>query len=65
MTETKSECKDCQGDNFILLGCCNGRDCGCMGGPVQVTNCKKCNPNGLAEMSKDIARYDMLEYVGD
>ncbi len=49
-------CIDCQDEHYVLIGCCDGRECGCMGQPVQMTNCKKCNPNNDKPMG---------EYVGD
>ena len=61
----KDDCEKCHGENFILLGCCDGLECGCEGQPVSVTNCKTCNPDGLAEMGEYVAHYDHLEYVGD
>jgi len=33
----------------MLLGCCNGRECGCMGGPVAIMKCPDCNPDGKKE----------------
>lgn len=41
-----SICKKCDGDHYIIYGCCSGRDCGCMGQPVGMTNCQECNPKG-------------------
>jgi len=58
------KCKDCWGDNYILQGCCSGQECGCMGQPVSMTNCEKCNPDGTAEMGEYVKQYDMVEYVG-
>ena len=43
-------CDACGGDRYILHGCCSGRDCGCMGQPVLMTNCTECNPAGDAEV---------------
>ena len=60
-----NECKECSGENYVLIGCCNGRECGCMGQPVAVTNCKQCNPSGLEPMGDYVSEYDMIEYVGD
>ena len=63
---SNQDCKECHGDNYILQGCCSGRECGCMGQPVSITNCKQCNPKGLSEhMGEYVKQYDMLEYVGD
>lgn len=58
-----SSCKECKGDNYVLLGCCNGQECGCMGQPVALTNCTQCNPKGEMEMGEYIKQYEMLEYV--
>lgn len=60
-----SNCDKCAGDNYILLGCCSGRECGCMGHAVQSTNCPECNPLGDKEPGIDIApEMEYLEYVG-
>jgi len=59
------KCEQCQGERYMLQGCCSGIECGCMGMPVSVTNCTECNPEGTAEMSKELeARADYLEYTG-
>ena len=61
-------CKGCRDDKYILQGCCSGRDCGCMGQPVSMTNCKICNPDGSAELPNDenFRFYaEHVEYVGD
>jgi len=58
-------CLDCQDESYILLGCCDGRECGCRGGPVSITNCKSCNPKGDASMGEYVGSYEQhLEYVG-
>lgn len=51
-------CLDCQDERYILHGCCSGyaNECGCMGQPVLITNCKLCNPKGDLPMG---------EYVSD
>ncbi len=50
-------CAECNGENYILNGCCNGRECGCLGQPVSFTNCKTCNPNDDKPMSDEIEQY--------
>lgn len=58
-------CKKCHGDNYILLGCCDGRECGCQGQPVSITNCPDCNPYGKEKPSDYINEWiNKLEYVG-
>lgn len=58
-------CKECHGDNYILIGCCSGRECGCMGQPVQLTNCNKCNPDGDKKAGDEILKYThQTEYIG-
>jgi hypothetical protein len=51
-------CSKCDGEHYILHGCCSGasNQCGCMGQPVLITNCELCNPAGDLPMG---------EYVGD
>lgn len=59
------KCKDCDIDGFRFIGCCSGHECGCMGKPVQVTNCLTCNANneksGISVMLDPIAQH--LEFV--
>lgn len=45
-------CKTCGGYNFVLLGCCSGRECGCRGLPVDAGQCLDCNSNGAKEPSE-------------
>ena len=42
-------CNTCSGYNFVLLGCCSGRECGCMGQPVESEPCKDCNKDGAKD----------------
>lgn len=44
-------CAKCGGYNYELLGCCGGRECGCMGQPVDSKPCSKCNIDGNKEPS--------------
>ena len=61
----KVTCKKCDGEGYILGGCCNGFECGCRGQPVSLTNCKACNPDASAPLSAYMAEYaDYVEYVG-
>lgn len=61
-----SKCKTCGDEHYLLLGCCDGRECGCMGQPVQMTNCPDCNINGTKNVG-DYTKYysDKVEYVGN
>jgi len=62
-----NDCNKCDGDNYILLGCCSGHECGCMGQPVQMTNCKLCNPKGDADLpeNENFREYaEHVEYIG-
>ena len=47
-----NECLRCGGYRYELLGCCSGRECGCMGRPVDTVPCAVCNPSGTAEPSE-------------
>ena len=51
------ECKACYGYNFNLIGCCSGRECGCMGQPVDSEPCPVCNKDGSKEPA-DQAKQD-------
>lgn len=56
-------CAECNGDRYILIECCDGRECGCMGQPVSMENCTACNPNGDAGGSEYIRQYaDKIEF---
>lgn len=61
------KCEYCYGEGFNLVYCCSGRDCGCMGQPVQFTNCIVCNPKGYFGMSSEEFQKETehLEYVGE
>ena len=50
-------CKKCGGYNYTLIGCCSGRECGCMGQPVDSIGCEACNPDATKEPS-DQAKKD-------
>jgi len=59
------ECKECRNERYIVLGCCSGRECGCMGQAVAIANCKECNPLAATPISKGLEKeYGYLEYVG-
>lgn len=45
-------CNTCGGYNFELIGCCSGRECGCMGQPVDSQPCQECNRNCNKEPSE-------------
>jgi len=46
-------CNKCGGYNYYLLGCCSGRECGCMGKPVDAKPCSECNQDGEKEPSDE------------
>jgi hypothetical protein len=57
-------CGTCDDDHYILHGCCSGRECGCMGQPVLMTNCADCNPNGDKPLGDGVACYaEHVEYM--
>lgn len=59
------DCKECQNERYIIMGCCSGRECGCMGQPTSIANCKECNPLAQIPISEALAKeYQHLEYVG-
>ena len=55
------ECRDCNNERYILHGCCDGRECGCMGQPFAVSVCKYCNADGKKEMGEYTESY--AQYV--
>lgn len=52
-------CDKCN-SGFVFFTCCSGRDCGCMGLPVQVTNCKFCNKDNNKPDSNDL---EIIKYI--
>ena len=59
-----SNCKKCNDEHYILSGCCSGTMCGCMGKPVLMTNCIKCNPNGDKKPNGSAEEYaPFVEYI--
>ena len=64
MTEDKMpQCIECQDEHYILHGCCDGRECGCMAKPVLMTNCIKCNPSGSLPLGDYVADWaNVVEY---
>lgn len=58
-----SECKTCTDDKYILIGCCDGFECGCRGMPVALSNCKECNPDDDKEMSLDMKDLEYIEHL--
>jgi len=56
-------CNACQGDRYILIGCCSGTDCGCMGHPVGHKNCPECNADGNADYEGGYEYFDHLEMM--
>ena len=60
-----SVCKKCRDEKFILTGCCNGRECGCMGMPVGIENCDRCNRENKGELPKSITEEKHFKYLDD
>ena len=61
-----SDCEECENDRYILLGCCSGFGCGCMGKPVQMTNCEHCNKKGDLDVGAGVSEYaPYVEYIGE
>jgi len=59
------DCENCNNERFILLGCCDGRMCGCMGQPVAMEPCEACNSDGKLEPAGYVAEFaDHVEYLG-
>ena len=60
-----NECKDCDIDGFRFISCCSDHGCGCMGQPVQITNCLSCNSDndksGIIAMLDPMAQH--LEFI--
>lgn len=47
MSTNSDVCQACKNDRVVLIGCCGGRECGCMGQPIDAKHCKACNISGL------------------
>ena len=56
-----SKCRSCNDDRYKLIACCSGQQCGCMGMPVQLSNCVECNPDDDKEMSRSLAIYEFID----
>jgi hypothetical protein len=57
-------CKKCQDEHYMLVGCCSGHECGCMGQPVSMSNCVQCNKNEDKPMGNYIKQYvEHVEYI--
>lgn len=48
------KCETCKDDKFILIGCCSGHMCVCLGMPVDIEPCKECNGSGELDASDDL-----------
>ena len=58
------DCKKCHDEHFILDGCCGGRECGCMGQPVSMSNCDQCNLDERKPMGDYVTQYaEHVEYL--
>jgi len=53
----KPICSYCDDEHYILQGCCDGRECGCMGQPVSMTVCKECNEDGNKPIGNYVASF--------
>lgn len=49
-----TQCKKCNDDRYILVGCCSGFECGCMGRATDIKPCESCNENEQAPASDDL-----------
>jgi hypothetical protein len=59
------DCKECKNERYIVMGCCSGRECGCMGQPTSMANCKECNPLATIPMEEKLQEEcKYLEYIG-
>ena len=57
-------CLECQDERYVLNGCCSGRECGCMGAPVSLSNCIKCNPKGDKDPGDTVKSWmEHVEYI--
>jgi hypothetical protein len=54
ITENTYACKKCRDDHYLMVGCCSGRECGCMGQPVDADPCPDCNQDESKLPSQDL-----------
>ena len=47
-------CSHCGDEHYLLQGCCDGRECGCMGQPVAVSVCTNCNADGKKQAQSNL-----------
>ena len=47
-------CNKCGGTGYLMVGCCSGFECGCMGLPVGLGDCE-CNNKASDEQIKEWA----------
>ena len=58
-------CDKCNGDKWLYVGCCSGFECGCMGLPIGIKPCDKCNENGEQEPSKSMQEDECFKHMED
>ena len=58
-----NDCNKCGDQKYIVSGCCNGFECGCMGKPVELTNCSTCNPNDDKPMGDTLASNEYVKHL--
>ena len=58
-----SRCKKCDDQNYVVLSCCSGHECGCMGQPVQITNCVDCNPEADKHIGSELEQHEHIEHL--
>lgn len=62
----ESTCSYCDDEHYLLQGCCDGRECGCMGQPVSMTVCKECNADGNKPIGDYVASFaPYIEFLED
>lgn len=58
-------CPICAGEAYVLVGCCSGRECGCMGREVGFVNCYECNLDNSKPMGADTEAIPSMKYLED
>lgn len=63
--KVKVECSACVDTGIEFLRCCDGSMCGCMGYPVQATNCGcGAKPDELKLSAYDREVFEHVEWIG-
>lgn len=47
-------CEKCDNDRAVLISCCSGAQCACLGLPIDAIFCPACNADGNIEPSDNI-----------